>query len=389
MGALPWAVHISDGVLSNAWAAGGFAGMALLLVPACWRVRDEEIPRIALLSAAFFVASLIHIPLGPTKAHLLLNGLVGVVLGARAGLAIALGLFLQAALGHGGISALGVNACVMTAPALLVGGAFRLVRPRAHRLGLDFALGLGLGVTSVLLTAALNSAVLVWGGAEDWRAVATIVFLAHVPLAALEGMVLGSTVVYLDRVKPELLGDPDIPAAPSPSPSGVTLPRVLLFAVSLSLGWPGAAQAHRLEADYRILPGGRVQVESWFDLTGESPNGATVQVYRRGNELLTEGKLDAKGLFSFHVDTTEALRVIVSAGAGHLKEFIVPEADLRRATGQAAAPAGEEAPFADRAPRVTIKDVLTGVGFLLALAAFVLSVRNARALANMKRGERR
>src|SRR6516162_7120099 len=113
MGALPFAVHISDGVLTTPWLAVGFGGLALLLLIGCRRVRDEEIPRIALLTAAFFVASLIHLRVGPTTVHLLLNGLVGVVLGRRAGLAIPVGLLLQALLfQHGGITTLGVNACV-------------------------------------------------------------------------------------------------------------------------------------------------------------------------------------------------------------------------------------------------------------------------------------
>ena len=72
--------------------------------------------------AAFFVASLVHIRIGPTSVHLLLNGLAGVLLGLRAGPSIAVGLTLQAVLiGHGGFSALGVNICVMTIPALFAG----------------------------------------------------------------------------------------------------------------------------------------------------------------------------------------------------------------------------------------------------------------------------
>ena len=72
------------------------------------------------MAAAFFVATLIHVKVGPTSVHLLLNGLVGVILGRRAPLAIAVGLFLQAALlGHGGFLPLGVNTCVMSLPALL------------------------------------------------------------------------------------------------------------------------------------------------------------------------------------------------------------------------------------------------------------------------------
>src|SRR6185437_823564 len=123
--ALPWAVHISDGVLRDPWWVGGFVVAGLLALLASYRVRDEEIPRIAILSAAFFVATLMHLPLGFTSVHLLLNGLVGVVLGRRAPLAILIGLTLQALLlGHGGFTTIGVNACVMTLPALLAAALF-------------------------------------------------------------------------------------------------------------------------------------------------------------------------------------------------------------------------------------------------------------------------
>src|SRR6266581_2825350 len=100
-----FAVHISDGVLTAPWLVGGFVLAALLLALAALRIRDEEIPRIAILTAAFFVSSLIHIRVGPTSIHLLLTGLVGVLLGPRAPLAIFVGLVLQATLiGHGGYS---------------------------------------------------------------------------------------------------------------------------------------------------------------------------------------------------------------------------------------------------------------------------------------------
>jgi cobalt/nickel transport system permease protein len=121
-----WAVHISDGVLSTPWLAGGFALAAILLWLGAWRIRDEEIPRVAILTAAFFVSSLIHIRVYPTSIHLLMVGLVGVLLGRRAVLAIFAGLILQAwLLQHGGFYVLGVNTCVMTAPALLSWGLFQ------------------------------------------------------------------------------------------------------------------------------------------------------------------------------------------------------------------------------------------------------------------------
>src|SRR5947209_969241 len=92
-----WAVHISDSILSPTWQASGFAVAAVLAVLGAWRIRDEEIAKVAVLTAAFFVASTIHVGVGPTSVHLLLNGLVGIILGRRAALAIPIGVALQAA----------------------------------------------------------------------------------------------------------------------------------------------------------------------------------------------------------------------------------------------------------------------------------------------------
>src|SRR6516164_704313 len=125
-----FAVHISDGVLQPSWEWGGFAVAALLALFGAWRIRDEEIPRVAVMTAAFFVASQIHVqvPGGPST-HLLLNGLLGVVLGRRALLAVPVGLFLQAVLfSHGGFYSLGVNSVVMGVPALLAGLLFAGLR---------------------------------------------------------------------------------------------------------------------------------------------------------------------------------------------------------------------------------------------------------------------
>jgi cobalt/nickel transport system permease protein len=137
-----FAVHISDGVMSTPWLAAGFALAAILLALSALRVREDQVPRIAILTAAFFVSSLIHIRVGPTSIHLLLTGLVGVVLGLRAPLAIFVGLLLQAALiGHGGYSTLGVNTCVMTLPAIFCYGVFRAVHQIAW---IKTAIGRGL-----------------------------------------------------------------------------------------------------------------------------------------------------------------------------------------------------------------------------------------------------
>lgn len=119
------AVHIADNVLRPSWMLAGNLLGVMLIVYGAWRIRDEEIPQVALMTAAFFVGSLIHVNIGVSTAHLLLNGLAGILLGRRAALAIPCALILQAALFmHGGFTTVGINSCIMTAPALLAWGIF-------------------------------------------------------------------------------------------------------------------------------------------------------------------------------------------------------------------------------------------------------------------------
>ncbi len=206
MGLSLLAVHLSDGALATAWWASGFGALAVLLTVAMWKVREDEIPRIGVLTAAFFVASSVHIKLAvlPTSVHLILNGLVGVVLGRRAPLAVAIGLGLQyLLLQHGGLTTIGINACIVSVPALAAGALYPLLR----RVGVPaFARGVLLGGGAVAGAVTLNFLALLFGGKEDWQVLAKLVLLAHVPVVVIEGLMLGVLVSYLEKVKPDMLG---------------------------------------------------------------------------------------------------------------------------------------------------------------------------------------
>jgi hypothetical protein len=152
------------------------------------------------------------------------------------------------------------------------------------------------------------------------------------------------------------------------------------------------AHAHRLDAAYSVLPDRQVRIESWFDLGGV-PKGATVQVFRPGQRLLVEGQLDEKGFFVFHYPAVEPLEVIVSGGAGHRKNFVIPAERLEASDDPT--PPREPAPPSEahetfRATnagdiwRERLKEALIGISFLLALGAFLLSWRNARKLQSLQ-----
>ena len=57
----------------------------------------------------------------------------------------------------------------------------------------------------MILTAALYAAVLLIAAVEDFKIVAVGGFLVHLPLAAIEAVIVGFTCGYLARVKPQLL----------------------------------------------------------------------------------------------------------------------------------------------------------------------------------------
>jgi cobalt/nickel transport system permease protein len=196
-------MHISDGVLPLSITVAGYAltlaGVALSLR----RVDSIDLPKIAVVTSSFFVASLIHLPLGPTSVHLLLPGLAGALLGPAAFLSIVIGLFLQSMLFQfGGLTALGANGLMMGVPALACGFLFRRFRGRS-RLSNTLAGALVSG-GGVLLAALILAALLATAG-EDFWGVAKIALAAHIPVMLIEGVVGGCTVSFLFRVKPEML----------------------------------------------------------------------------------------------------------------------------------------------------------------------------------------
>jgi cobalt/nickel transport system permease protein len=113
-------MHISEGVLSGPILISGGALAAAGTAIGLKNLDYDRIAKAGILAAVFFVAALIHVPIGPTNAHLILNGLVGLLLGWAAFPVILVALVLQAILFQfGGITALGVNTMIMALPAVI------------------------------------------------------------------------------------------------------------------------------------------------------------------------------------------------------------------------------------------------------------------------------
>ena len=119
-------MHISEGVLSPAVLGAGAVLAAAGIVIGLRKLDYDRLMTVAILAAAFFVGSLIHVPIGPSSVHLILNGLLGMLLGWAAFPSIFVALMLQAILfQYGGITVLGVNTFNMAFPAVVCYYAFR------------------------------------------------------------------------------------------------------------------------------------------------------------------------------------------------------------------------------------------------------------------------
>ncbi|NEV60867.1 cobalt transporter CbiM [Thiorhodococcus minor] len=207
--------HIPDGVLSApVLIAGATVGLGLVGT-ALRRLDYDRLPQAAVLSATFFVASLINVPLGPSSAHLLLNGLMGLLLGWTAVPALLVALILQAVFfGFGGLVVLGVNTLNLALPALLCA---LLLGPRLSPRSTPsqaFRTGLMAGVLGVLLTGTMVAISLGLSG-EAYVPAAKILIAVYLPLAIAEGLITATVVAFLSRVAPETLaGETQGRAAP-------------------------------------------------------------------------------------------------------------------------------------------------------------------------------
>lgn len=196
-------MHIVDGALSDPVAIGG-AVLAIGAVGYGLRALPlERIPAAGVLSASFFVASLIHVPLGPSSVHLVLNGLAGLALGWAAFPALFVGLLLQAAFfGFGGLTALGVNTIAIAGPAVIMG---LLCRPLVARSGPRMAaLWGGIAGAGAIALTAIFVALALWMTGEAFLPAAQLVLLAHLPVLVVEGLLTAAAAHLALKVKPDL-----------------------------------------------------------------------------------------------------------------------------------------------------------------------------------------
>ena len=167
---------------------------------------EQEIPKASLLTAAFFVASSIYFPIPPTSIHFVMNGLMGIILGYYAFLAILVGLFFQAVMfGHGGMASLGINAVIMGIPALLAYYLFHGFQALPLKLRAFVTGALALALSATMFTIIMISFIPADIDAAVEKNAILISLFGYSIQAIIEGIFTMIIVSFLATVKPVIL----------------------------------------------------------------------------------------------------------------------------------------------------------------------------------------
>jgi cobalt/nickel transport system permease protein len=160
----------------------------------------EKLPETALVSGVLFLASLVHVPVGPSSVHLTLLGLAGIMLGWSAVPALFIALFLQGLLFQfGGLLSLGVNTLSMGTAAITGYYIFRWIPAKARPIG-AFA-----GGFIAVLIGTFIVAVSLFLSDRELKASAALLFAANLPLAAVEGVLSVFAVAFISKMMPSYL----------------------------------------------------------------------------------------------------------------------------------------------------------------------------------------
>lgn len=196
-------MHLSEGVLHSSTLLIAAVGAVIGLAIGLKKMTGDKLALTALFSAAFFVASTIHIPVGIGSVHLILNGIAGLFLGWRVFPAFLIALTLQALMfSFGGLAVLGVNLCIMALPAVVVRlSVFPWLKANFCRQRLIVS-GILSGVIGVGGAALLASCVLAFDGSNQYHDLISLLLVSHLPVFVVDSLISVGVLLTLAKMLP-------------------------------------------------------------------------------------------------------------------------------------------------------------------------------------------
>jgi cobalt/nickel transport system permease protein len=212
-------MHIPDGFLSPpVWGTMDVVSACFLarsLQQVGRRMEEKSIPLMGVLAAFVFAAQMVNLPIGGgVSAHFLGGALVGILLGPWSGLTLmTVVLVVQCFLFQdGGLAALGANVFNMgVLGSFTAYGVARALRKfgSASERSLFWS-----GFISAWLTIVLSSlscaSFLSLSGVVPWSFSVPLIGGVHAILGLLEGLVTGTVLVSIARIRPDLLDRPKV-----------------------------------------------------------------------------------------------------------------------------------------------------------------------------------
>ncbi|MHA1380847.1 MAG: energy-coupling factor ABC transporter permease [Candidatus Helarchaeota archaeon] len=209
-------MHIPDGVLAP-WLWITFLVISLTVLAFCFvkvekELNEKFVPYIGVLAAFIFAAQFVNFPVpGGTSGHLVGGTLLAAILGPWAApIIIAMVLLIQAIMGDGGITAIGVNIFNMG----IVGGLFGyillilFVKIFKNRMGDQRNLILSASIASyiaIVVAAMMVPIELQLSGTVGWEISLPPMLIYHLIIGIGEAGISAAVLYYVSKVKPELI----------------------------------------------------------------------------------------------------------------------------------------------------------------------------------------
>ncbi|MHA1298308.1 MAG: energy-coupling factor ABC transporter permease [Candidatus Helarchaeota archaeon] len=209
-------MHIPDGILAP-WLWITFLVVSLIILAICFykleKELDEEfVPYIGVLAAFIFAAQFVNFPVpGGTSGHLVGGTLIAAILGPWAApVIIILVLLIQAIMGDGGITVIGVNVFNMG----IVGGMFGyvLIALFVKILGRKLDSRKNLIVSSaiasfiaIIMAAMMVPIELQLSGVVSWEVSLPPMLIYHIIIGIGEAAITAAVLVYITKAKPDLI----------------------------------------------------------------------------------------------------------------------------------------------------------------------------------------
>lgn len=210
-------IHLPDGTFSIKWIitwwiiAIVILGLCLYWLKKVKKIDNKKITMAAMLTAASFAIFQVNIPLFG-GVHMNLTPLIGIITGpAIGGIIVFIVNILTAATGHGGWGIIGANLLVNMTEVTVAYGVYKglgnLNLDTFSKAGIGTLIGLLFGNIAMILIILISGIQGVNQGVTNTLYGLSLIAAVNMGVAIIESFITGYVVSYIQRVRPDMLGE--------------------------------------------------------------------------------------------------------------------------------------------------------------------------------------